>query len=43
MFKLHAQLAKDTVPIGQFQLSLVLLHKDGNYPWVVLVPKSEAS
>jgi len=41
MFKLHAQLAKDTVPIGQFQLSLVLLHKDGNYPWVVLVPKRQ--
>lgn len=41
MFKLHQQLLADTVPIGQFRLSLVLLHKDSNYPWVILVPKRE--
>ena len=41
MFILHSQLAADTVPIGQFTLSLVLLHKDANYPWVILVPKRE--
>ncbi len=42
MFQLHSQLAVDTVPIGQFTLSLVLLHKDSNFPWVILVPKREA-
>ncbi|WP_096084835.1 HIT domain-containing protein [Agaribacterium haliotis] len=42
MFELHAQLAADTVALGQFRLSLVLLHKDANYPWVILVPKREA-
>lgn len=39
MFELHSQLAQDTVPLGQFKLCLVLLHKDANYPWCVLVPK----
>ena len=39
MFKLHPQLATDTVALGQFELSLVLLQKDANYPWCVLVPK----
>lgn len=39
MFKLHPQLQQDTVPVGQFKLSLVLLHRDANYPWCVLVPK----
>ncbi len=41
MFELHEQLKKDTVEVGQFNLSLVLLHKDANYPWVILVPKRE--
>lgn len=39
MFKLHPQLATDTLALGQFELSLVLLQKDANYPWCVLVPK----
>ncbi|WP_045860766.1 HIT domain-containing protein [Teredinibacter purpureus] len=39
MFELHSQLLQDTVPLGQFKLSLVLLHKDANYPWCVLVPR----
>lgn len=39
MFELHEQLKKDTVTVGQFKLCLVLLHKDANYPWVILVPK----
>lgn len=42
MFQLHSQLAVDTIPIGQFTLSLVLLHKDANFPWLILVPKREA-
>ena len=41
MFELHEQLRKDTVAVGQFNLCLVLLHKDANYPWVILVPKRD--
>lgn len=39
MFKLHEKLDRATTPLGQFDLSLVLLHLDANFPWVVLVPK----
>lgn len=39
MFELHTQLQADTVLIGQFDLSLVLLHRDSHYPWVILVPR----
>ena len=39
MFELHEQLKRDTIIVGQFKLSLVLLHKDANYPWLILVPK----
>ena len=39
MFELHPQLRQDTVTVGQFSLSLILLHKDANYPWCILVPK----
>ncbi|SMF45272.1 Diadenosine tetraphosphate (Ap4A) hydrolase [Alteromonadaceae bacterium Bs31] len=39
MFQLHPQLQDSTVALGQFKLSLVLLSKDANYPWCVLVPK----
>ncbi|MCW8333072.1 HIT family protein [Vibrio paucivorans] len=38
-FELHPQLAKDTSVIGEFPLSLALLHKDKAVPWVILVPK----
>ncbi|MEZ8991561.1 HIT domain-containing protein [Vibrio breoganii] len=38
-FQLHPQLAKDTNIIGEFPLSLALLHKDNCVPWVILVPK----
>jgi len=41
MFELHSQLLADSVPVGQFRLSLVLLSTDANYPWVILVPKRE--
>lgn len=41
MFQLNEQLKQDTVVVGQFHLCLVLLHKDANYPWVVLVPKRD--
>jgi diadenosine tetraphosphate (Ap4A) HIT family hydrolase len=41
MFQLHPQLAEDTLPLGRFPLSLLLLSKDANYPWCILVPQRE--
>lgn len=41
MFELSEQLKNDTIAVGQFRLSLVLLHKDATYPWLVLVPKRQ--
>ncbi|UTW46283.1 HIT domain-containing protein [bacterium SCSIO 12696] len=38
-FRLHRQLQKDTIVVGRFPLSLLLLHKDANYPWFILVPQ----
>ena len=37
-FSLDAQLAADTVPIMDYDLCRVLLMKDANYPWIILVP-----
>jgi len=36
---LHPQLAQDTVPLGDLPLARVLLAKDANYPWLILVPR----
>ena len=41
MFKLDEQLQNDTVKIASFQLCEVLLSKDSNYPWLILVPRKE--
>lgn len=41
MFELHPRLAEDSVVVGQFDLCLLLLSKDANYPWCILVPKRE--
>lgn len=41
MFKLHRQLAEDTLHIGSFPLCDVLLMNDARYPWVILVPRRE--
>lgn len=38
-FKLHQQLAKDTITLGHYPLCRLLLAKDGNYPWLILVPQ----
>ena len=38
-WSLHAQLAADTVPVGDLALSRVLLANDANYPWLILVPR----
>ncbi len=39
MFKLHSQLEADSITIGDFPLSRLLLINDSNYPWFVLVPR----
>jgi diadenosine tetraphosphate (Ap4A) HIT family hydrolase len=38
MFEIHEQLKQDCVVVGNFPLSLLLLHKDANFPWFILVP-----
>jgi len=38
MFEVHPQLKKDCVVVGNFPLSLLLLHKDASFPWFILVP-----
>lgn len=41
MFQLHPRLAEDSILIGRFDLSLLLLSKDANYPWCILVPQGQ--
>lgn len=38
-FELHPQLDTDSWTIGDFQLCRLLLMKDANYPWFILVPR----
>ncbi len=38
-WSLHPQLVRDTVPVGDLALTRVLLAKDSNYPWLILVPR----
>lgn len=38
-WSLHAQLARDTLALGDLALSRVLMMNDANYPWLVLVPR----
>ena len=38
---LHPQLSQDTIDIGDLPLSRVLVIKDANYPWLLLVPRRE--
>jgi diadenosine tetraphosphate (Ap4A) HIT family hydrolase len=38
-WSLHSQLQKDTVDIGDLPLSRVLVIKDANFPWLLLVPR----
>ncbi len=38
-FQLHPRLQQDTVFIGSFELSQLLLMNDSLYPWFILVPQ----
>ncbi|MEN9896916.1 MAG: hypothetical protein RLZZ66_565 [Pseudomonadota bacterium] len=40
-FQLHAQLKQDCFVVGQFELCLVLLLNDSQFPWFILVPQRE--
>jgi diadenosine tetraphosphate (Ap4A) HIT family hydrolase len=37
-FQLHERLAADTLEVTRWPLSRVLLMKDRNFPWLILVP-----
>lgn len=39
---LHPQLEKDCLHLGRFPLCHLLLMRDANYPWFILVPEREA-
>jgi diadenosine tetraphosphate (Ap4A) HIT family hydrolase len=41
MASIHAQLLADCLVIGRFPLCHLLLAKDANYPWCILVPDRE--
>ena len=38
MINIHPQLKNDCIHIGHFSLCQLLLSKDANYPWLILVP-----
>ena len=40
-WSLHPKLTQDTIDIGDLPLCRVLVIKDANYPWLLLVPRSE--
>jgi diadenosine tetraphosphate (Ap4A) HIT family hydrolase len=41
MFVLDSRLQQDTVALGDFPLSRLLLMNDAQYPWFILVPRRE--
>ena len=41
MEKLHQKLQQDCLLVGRFSLCQLLLMKDANYPWYILVPDRE--
>ncbi|MFQ5470264.1 MAG: HIT domain-containing protein [Gammaproteobacteria bacterium] len=41
MSTLHPRLANDCIELGRFTLCRLLLMKDANYPWFILVPNTE--
>ena len=38
-FSLDPRLAADTLPVADLPLSAVLLARDANYPWLIMVPR----
>ena len=42
-WSLHQQLTQDTIDIGDLPLCRVLVIKDANYPWLLLVPRREGA
>ena len=38
-WSLHPQLEQDAETVGDLPLSRLLISKDGNYPWLLLVPR----
>ena len=42
-WSLHSQLKKDTIDIGDLPLCKVLVIKDANYPWLLLVPRRDGA
>ncbi len=38
-WSLHPQLAKDTVPVCDLPLSRILVMNDGEFPWLIMVPR----
>ncbi|PWR20111.1 HIT domain-containing protein [Zavarzinia compransoris] len=40
-FSLDPRLAGDTIPLGDFPLSRVLMMDECRYPWVILVPRRD--
>ena len=38
-WSLHPQLVRDTIELGDLALSRVMIIKDANYPWLLLVPR----
>ncbi|HEK1011545.1 TPA: HIT domain-containing protein [Pseudomonas putida] len=41
MFEMDSRLQQDSLVLGEFPLCRLLLSKDANYPWFILVPKRE--
>jgi diadenosine tetraphosphate (Ap4A) HIT family hydrolase len=41
MAEIHPQLLKDCLILGRFSLCYLLLMRDANYPWFILVPDRE--
>ena len=39
MFRMDERWVKDTIVLGDFGLSRVLLMNDSRYPWLILVPR----
>lgn len=42
MAALHPQLVNDCLQLGRFELCRLLLMRDANYPWCILVPDRDA-